>query len=525
MEKLVALCKRRGFIFPSSEIYGGIGGFWDYGPLGVELKRNLKQAWWEDVVRKRDDIVGLDAAIIMNPKVWEASGHVGGFNDPMQMCRRCKKLFRADQVWDMLKDSPWVQSFAEAFRLSRWDEDLLVFNSVQAMKWAQRKGKKLAPGLALVRNPTVTMSWLSEDLENDPEKQLDIPTILQYIATEQKGQTGLVTPCPQCGGDLTEPRQFNLMFKSHAGASEDSASLVYLRPETAQGIFVNYKNVMDTTRLKLPFGIAQIGKAFRNEINPRNYTFRSREFEQMEIEFFCHPDEADRWYEYWRDARFQWYVGHGLTSSKLRLRDHEADELAHYAKACADIEYEFPFGVSELEGVANRTDFDLKQHQEFSGRDLTYFDDATKERFIPYVIEPSGGVDRAALAFLCEAYSEDEAPDDKGKMQKRTVMKLHPRLAPTKVAVFPLVKKEGMPEIATKIHQACREVGLASFYDEKGAVGRRYRRQDEAGTPFCVTVDGQTLEDGTVTVRDRDSLAQERIAAEAVPDYVRQRVG
>jgi len=315
------------------------------------------------------------------------------------------------------------------------------------------------------------------------------------------------------------------MFRTFVGALEGDDSVAYLRPETAQGIFANYKNVLDTSRIKLPFGIAQIGKAFRNEINPRNYTFRSREFEQMEIEFFCRPNEADQWYAYWRDARFQWYVELGLTSSKLRLRDHEPDELAHYARSCADIEYEFPFGVAELEGVANRTDFDLTQHQQFSGRDLTYFDDETKERFIPYVIEPSGGVDRTVLALLTEAYCQDEAPDEKGKMQKRTVMKFHPRVAPIKVAVFPLVKKEGMPEIAQKIHAACREAGLASFYDEKGAVGRRYRRQDEAGTPFCVTVDGQTLKDNTVTIRDRDSLEQVRIGVDEVVAYVRQRIG
>ena len=329
--------------------------------------------------------------------------------------------------------------------------------------------------------------------------------------------------CPQCGGELTEARQFNLMFKTHTGAMEDSASLTYLRPETAQGIFANYMNVLDTSRVKVPFGIAQLGKAFRNEINPRNYTFRSREFEQMEIEFFCHPNDADTWYTYWRDSRFQWYVDHGLKSDRLRLRDHEEDELAHYAVSCADIEYAFPFGASELEGIANRTDFDLKQHQEASGRDMTYFDDQTKERFIPHVIEPSGGVDRAALAFLCEAYNEDEAPDEKGKMQKRTVLRFHPRFAPIKVAVFPLVRKDGMPEKAREIYMACREQ-VTAFYDEKGAVGRRYRRQDEAGTPFCVTVDGQTAEDGTVTIRDRDTMVQERIPADDVPAYVRERL-
>ena len=525
MDKLVALCKRRGFIFQGSEIYGGINGFWDYGPLGVELKRNVKAAWWEDVVRKRDDMVGLDAAIIMNPRVWEASGHVGGFSDPMVDCKACKARFRADKLFTVRffggDGRPLHAEGAEADNA----EQAIAAAAAKAPSNARRKLKG-----------EYTTRVYAPGAEPTPEDK---------------------SICPACGelDQLTSGRNFNLMFKTSVGALEDSSSVAYLRPETAQGIFVNYKNVLDTSRMKLPFGIAQIGKAFRNEINPRNYTFRSREFEQMEIEFFCHPDEAAKWYEYWREARFQWYVDHGLTSSKLRLRDHDQDELAHYAASCADIEYEFPFGVNELEGVANRTDFDLTQHQESSGRDLTYFDDdawdrdkdkfsadnfdgdkkASKAaaaeakrglpyRFTPYVIEPSGGVTRAVLAFLCEAYTEDEAPDDKGQMQSRTVMKLHPRLAPTKLAIFPLVKKEGMPEVARKIHEAARDSGLACFYDEKGAVGRRYRRQDEAGTPFCVTVDGQTLEDQTVTVRDRDSLRQERIDASRVTEYVRERL-
>jgi glycyl-tRNA synthetase len=520
MDKLVALCKRRGFIFQSSEIYGGIGGFWDYGPLGVELKRNVKAAWWEDIVRKRDDIVGLDCSIIMNPRVWQASGHLAGFHDPMVTCKECKRHMRGDQlgmciiceapsipdedfasqaqVLDTLNVSPTVEGFMVS--------DGATVEDIQAAlrrRLGSKRTKVLRRGAALFAQDGNRSYFLE----------------LGYNAD----WTRLNTPdarCPHCGGELTEPRQFNLMFKSHAGAMEDSASVVYLRPETAQGIFCNYKNVLDTSRMKLPFGIAQIGKAFRNEINPRNYTFRSREFEQMEIEFFCHPRQADEWYTYWRDARFQWYVDHGLTSSKLRLRDHEEDELAHYAKACADVEYEFPFGVSELEGIANRTDFDLSEHQKHSGRDMTYFDDQTKERFIPYVIEPSGGIDRTVLAFLCEAYAEDEAPDEKGNPQKRTVMRFHPRMAPVKVAVFPLVKREAMPDIARKIYEDARSSHLAAFYDEKGAIGRRYRRQDEAGTPFCVTVDGRTLEDQTVTIRDRDSLAQERIAADKVVPYV-----
>jgi len=478
MERIVALAKRRGFIFPGSEIYGGLNGFWDYGPLGVELKRNIKDAWWHDCVTTRDDVVGLDAAIIMNPKVWEASGHVSGFTDPMVDCKACKARFRQDEHGELVR------------RLHK---------AVDAI------GPNMPPK------------------EAAGKYQIEGAYFVRAIKTGEAIAKDMYYICRACGGELTEPRQFNLMFRTHVGAMEDSTSQAYLRPETAQGIFVNYKNVLDTSRMKLPFGIAQIGKAFRNEINPRNYTFRSREFEQMEIEFFCRPEEADKWYATWRQARFDWYIGLGLKSDRLRLRDHEKDELAHYAKACADIEYAFPFGTSELEGVANRTDFDLKQHQEFSGRDMTYFDDETKERFLPYVIEPSGGVDRALLAFLCEAYDEDEAPDENGKAQKRTVLRFHPRLAPIKVAVFPLVKKDGMPEKARAIYEACRK-NLSAFYDEKGAVGRRYRRQDEAGTPFCVTVDGQTMEDGTVTIRDRDSMKQERIPADGVLAYVRERL-
>jgi len=494
MDKLVALCKRRGFIFQSSEIYGGIGGFWDYGPLGVELKRNIKAAWWEDTVRRRDDIVGLDASIIMNPRVWEASGHVGGFSDPMVDCTECKARFRADRVFMVSAVAGEAEVLAGAVEAETEDMAREAIAAGASSKIRRRLGQKADE-----------ITWTMFRADQAPD-----------------GATG---KCPSCAGELTPPRQFNLMFETHVGAMQDSTSVAYLRPETAQGIFADYKSVLDSSRLKVPFGIAQIGKAFRNEINPRNYTFRSREFEQMEIEFFCHPSEADRWYEHWRDTRFQWYLDHGLTSSKLRLRDHEEDELAHYAASCADVEYEFPFGISELEGIANRTDYDLSKHQEYSGKDLQYFDDESKERFIPYVIEPSGGVDRATLAFLCEAYTEDEAPDEKGQMQTRVVMKLHPRFAPIKVAVFPLVKKEGMPEVARGIYEQVRDAGLAAFYDEKGAVGRRYRRQDEAGTPFCVTVDGQTLEDQTVTIRDRDTLDQSRIKTDEVLAFVREKLG
>jgi glycyl-tRNA synthetase len=494
MEKLVALCKRRGFIFQSSEIYGGINGFWDYGPLGVELKRNIKEAWWQDTVTKRDDIVGLDCSIIMNPKVWEASGHIVNFNDPLVDCKSCKARFRADKVFAVTaKDG----------------ENVLLQVGAEAETDEQAKAAAIAG----------TNSKTRRRVEDHADR------IAWEIWRADKAPAGASNLCPLCGGALTDARKFNMMFKTFVGAMEDSSSVAYLRPETAQGIFANYKNVLDSTRIRPPFGIAQIGKSFRNEINPRNFTFRSREFEQMEIEFFCHPSEADKWYAYWRDERYNWYIGLGLTSSKLRLRPHEKTELAHYAKACADVEYQFPFGVSELEGVANRTDFDLTQHQKFSGKDMAYFDDETKQRYIPHVIEPSGGCDRATLAFLCEAYTEDTAPDENGNPQARTVMKFHPRLAPVKVAVFPLVKKEGMPETATKIHQACKRAGLASFYDEKGAVGRRYRRQDEAGTPFCATVDGQTALDQTLTIRDRDTLKQERISTDKVVAYVREKLG
>ncbi len=526
MDKLTALCKRRGFIFQTSEIYGGLNGFWDYGPLGVELKRNIKDAWWHDLVTSRDDIVGLDSAIIMNPRVWEASGHVSGFTDPMLDCTRCKARFRADQLdYFLLVPHPGIpESFSaverKALELSAEANDGILTedgspDDVLQSIVRRRLGSK--------RAQVVTV----------PAKQGESGTYrfvtdgkIQYFLCPYNCEIDPKSPdhkCPKCGGDITEPRKFNLMLQTHIGAMEDSASLAYLRPETAQGIFANFRNVVDTTRIKLPFGIAQIGKAFRNEINPRNSTFRSREFEQMEIEFFCHPSEAAKWYEYWRDARYQWYLGLGLTRDKLHLRDHTPDELAHYARACADIEYDFPFGLSELEGIANRTDYDLTQHQNTSGKDLRYFDDQARERFIPYVIEPSAGVDRTALALLCQAYTEDTAPDDKGVAKARTVMRFHPRIAPTKVAVFPLVKRDTMPDIATAIYQDLRH-RFCAFYDEKGAIGRRYRRQDEAGTPFCVTVDGQTLEDATVTVRDRDTLRQERIDKSRVLEYLQARL-
>ncbi len=464
MEKIVSLCKRRGFIFQSSEIYGGLNGLWDYGPLGVELKRNLKNYWWRVTVHERDNVVGMDGSILTAPAVLKASGHVEGFSDPMIDCRSCKARLRADQI-------------------------------------INKKGEK---------------------------------------------------QCPVCGGkDLTEPRAFNLMFKTRVGpvdprwsgtaifpvsqpstmtagttivpasgpvvSADDETAIAYLRPETAQSIFVQFKNILDVSRKKLPFGIAQIGKAFRNEINPRNFTFRSREFEQMELEYFCRAEEGMQWLDYWKDERLKFYENIGIPRTKLHARKVPDEERAFYSKGTYDIEYDFPFGCQELEGVAYRTDYDLSQHQKASGKSLEYFDEETKQRFVPHVVEPSAGVDRTVLALICEAYSEDEAPDEKGKMETRVVLRFHPRVAPIKCAVFPLLKnKEPLVAKAKEIVDLLRP-HMFVFYDESGAIGRRYRRQDEIGTPFGVTVDFETLGEkdaalrDTVTLRDRDSMKQERV--------------
>jgi glycyl-tRNA synthetase len=512
MDKLVSLCKRRGFIFPSSEIYGGLNGCWDYGPLGVELKRNVKQAWWDDMVAHHDEtlpqesapsgfaMVGIDSALLMNPKVWEASGHVGGFSDPMVDCRETRSRYRADQL------VVFALRFDGKNGGSVIADDILFASPGEAGKSSD------AELLGVHRKRVAAVSKTNN---------ADRPSGIQIIANALEDETlrgKTLAPNASEPGTLTAPRAFNLMFKTHVGALEDHSSVAYLRPETAQGIFVNFKNVIDTARVKLPFGIAQIGKAFRNEINPRNFTFRSREFEQMEIEFFCRPDEAEQWYRYWRDRRFDWYQGLGIGPERLQLREHDDSELAHYAASCADVEYDFPFGVSELEGIANRTDFDLGQHMRASGKDLQYFDDQEpdpdKRRFLPYVIEPSAGADRATLAFLCDAYAEDEVGGE-----KRTLLRLHPRLAPIKAAVFPLVKKDGMPAQAMAIYRDLRKRFNVS-YDEKGAIGRRYRRHDEAGTPFCVTVDGETPTDGTVTIRERDSTDQTRVPIPEVGPYL-----
>ena len=449
MDDLVALCKRRGFIFPASEIYGGINGFWDYGPLGTELKNNLRDAWWHDMVRcppigpdnQPLSIVGLDSSIIQNPKVWEASGHVGGFNDPMVDCKACKARFRADQLEEY--ECP--------------------------MKPSKRAG------------------------EHD-----------------------------KC--DLTEARQFNLMFKTSVGAVQDAGdedSVVYLRPETAQGIFLNYKNVLDTTRVKVPFGIAQIGKAFRNEVTPRNFIFRSREFEQMEMEWFCHESEAKQWYDFWVQTRLDWWASVGVVSDSLVRRDHDDDELAHYSTACADVEYRYPFtapGFGELEGIAHRGNYDLTKHMEHSKAKLEYFDQERNERYVPHVIEPAAGLSRGTLALLCEAYTPD--PDRPSKVY----MKFHPRMAPIKAAIFPLVAKEGMPEVAQKLYEQLRTT-YAVQLDVKQNIGKRYARMDEAGTPYCFTIDGETLQDQTVTVRERDTLTQERIGIDKVAGYLDDKIG
>ncbi len=527
MEKLVALCRRRGFIFQSSEIYGGISGFWDYGPLGVELKKNIKDAWWNDMVRNPlpgpngEDIsmVGVDCSIIMNPKVWEASGHLAGFADWMVDCKACRKRYRADKVFFRVyapePDKVAQGDFAGTLVLSFEADDRGEAERHIGQEFDRLVKKKKVPS-----NLKLAGLWDARELP-----------------------AGLKRPCPApgCDGELTEARQFNLMLETNAGALRDESSKTYLRPETAQGIFANFRNVLDSTRLKLPFGIAQVGKAFRNEINPRNYTFRSREFEQMEIEFFCHPDESMKWYQYWRDVRIRWYTQLGIKSERLRPREQAKDELAHYSIGTTDIEYIFPFAeeAQELEGVAHRGDYDLKQHAKFSGKDLSYFDEQLWERdkskypdpkaaqeakgkepyrFYPHVIEPSAGADRFTLAVLCEAYAEDEIGGE-----PRTVLRFHPRLAPVKAAILPLVNKEGMPE---KAHALYRELKATwnVFYDDKGAVGRRYRRQDEAGTPYCFTVDGQTLQDDTVTIRDRDTTQQTRIPIRSVAEELRKRL-
>ncbi|MCA8997048.1 MAG: glycine--tRNA ligase [Planctomycetaceae bacterium] len=551
MEKIVALCKRRGFVFQDSEIYGGQNGFWDYGPLGTELKRNVRNAWWEDMVSRHDPLdaptgapstyqmVGVETSIIMHPQVWKCSGHYDLFHDMMVDCKQCKARYRADHLQVRFGYTVSGQKPVVAFSFMDGSDET---------KWSTGKQAKLQ------KETTRRANDQSVPQESSPVSLPEYLHQIKELFQVSDVPDELLPSCPKssCGGQLTEPREFNLMFKTIIGALGTDDDAAFLRPETAQGIFVNFKNVIDSNRVKLPLGICQIGKSFRNEITPRNFTFRSREFEQMEIEFFCAPGDSQQWYQYWRDRRFAWYQNLGISQANLQLRDHHKEELAHYSIGTADIEYRFPFlaegEYGELEGVAHRGDFDLRSHMEGklttgpdgnlivetnehgqpkyrgSGKDLSYFDDQTRERFVPHVIEPSAGADRATLAFICEAYYEDEAPDDKGKMQTRTVMKFHPRLAPVKAAVFPLVKKDGQPEKAKEIYRELREAGLAVTYDEQAAIGKRYRRQDEAGTPWCITVDNDTLSDGTVTLRDRDSLEQVRLPSNEVTDEILRRM-
>lgn len=454
MEKIVSLAKSRGFIFPGSEIYGGLANTWDYGPLGVELKNNVKKAWWKKFIQQNPYNVGLDAAILMNPKTWEASGHIGGFSDPLMDCKKCRSRFRADKL-------------IEDYMHSQNEETIVDGCSNQQMK--------------------------------------------SYI--DEKGIT-----CPECGEkDFTDIRQFNLMFKTFQGVTEDSSTEIFLRPETAQGIFINFKNVLRTSRKKVPFGIGQIGKSFRNEITPGNFTFRTREFEQMELEFFCKPGEDLEWFNYWKEFCKNWLLNLNLTEENLRIRDHAQEELSHYSKATTDFEYRFPFGWGELWGIADRTDFDLKQHSQYSGEDFTYQDPITNEKYVPYCIEPSVGVDRVALAFLVDAYDE-EVVDEK---DTRVVLRLHPALAPFKAAVLPLTKK--LRDQALELYEKLSESYMVD-YDEAGSIGKRYRRHDEIGTPFCITFDYDSLEDHCVTIRHRDSMEQERILISELETYLNEKL-
>jgi len=594
MEKIVSLCKRRGFIYPSSEVYGGINGFWDYGPLGAELKRNVKDLWWRSMVHYRDDVVGLEATIIMHPLIWKASGHLDTFSDPMSTCRQCKKLVRSDQAREMVEDADWFQKLQEFYTSTAENRSASV--TVEALDKLIQSLRKKAPNLALARARDVVSERLIASASGDGAEWSSETQFLRCVSTENPATGYTHFPCPHCGGELTDPRPFNLMFKSHYGPVESDDNVCYLRPETAQAIFVQFKNVFETSRQKMPFGIAQVGKAFRNEVTPRNFTFRSREFEQMELEFFIKPDEAiealvgklataadgtwqgtpapdwgwEVWHKYWVEQRVRFYESIGLAREDFVEYWQKPDELAHYARATVDILFRFPFGVQELEGIAARGDFDLTQHQKFSGKSTEVFDEElraawsklddttrhsikvkyessvrdslrkkglpeseavaqagelstayieklSKGYYVPHVIEPSAGADRLILALLCKAYHEVVSIDEKGKSETRVVLKFHPRVAPIKVGIFPLLKNK--PELVAKA-LAVRDLlrpHMTVFYDESGAIGRRYARQDEAGTPFGVTIDFDTLGEkpelvDTVTLRHRDDGRQERLA-------------
>ncbi len=492
MNALIALCKRRGFIFPSSEIYGGFNGFFDYGPLGSELKKNLKDAWWQDMVHRRDDIVGLDSSIIMHPDIWRASGHVDGFCDPLVDCRESKMRYRADQLF---------------FAAVIIDGETKGYVSVLESGTMQEEADKMA-----------------QDLKRKGALQGTLEPVVLKPYTEATAEQYALIPSPATGkpGSLTAPREFNLMFQTHVGALSDASSVAYLRPETAQGIFQNFKNVVDTGRVKVPFGIAQIGKAFRNEITPRNFIFRSREFEQMEMEYFISPDEElwSKVHADWIEWCKNWLLSIGIPAELLGEDVHPQDKLAHYSRACTDITFHFPFGEQELWGIAARGNFDLTQHQTHSGKSMEYFDEASRERYIPHVIEPALGVDRLVLAILSAAYAEDDIDGE-----KRTVLRFHPRVAPIKAAVFPLVKNK--PELVEKAQSLYRRLQRRwnVFYDASGAIGRRYRRMDEIGTPFGITVDFDSLEDGTVTLRERDSTKQIRISEDDLMAHIENAVG
>ena len=474
LEILTSLSKQRGFIFQSSEIYGGLGSTWDYGPLGVELKRNLKNEWWQFMVTSRNNIVGMDAAILMHPDVWKASGHVENFHDPLIDNKISKKRYRVDHL---LEDQ------------------------------SEKVIEKLSKALSINSNDDLITKIVLKLIDN----QNDSGNIMK--------ESAVIDPQTKEIGDWTNVRQFNLMFKTNIGPVDDSSSIAYLRPETAQGIFVNFQNVQSTSRQKIPFGIAQIGKAFRNEITTGNFIFRTREFEQMEMEFFCKINDTKKWLEYWCEQRMNWFKSLGINSDKLRLRAHGEDELAHYSSACYDIEYKFDFGWSELEGIADRGTFDLDQHINASNKKLTYFDQINNEHFVPAVVESSAGVDRALLTILADAFTQEDVNGE-----SRTVLKLSPKIAPIKVAVFPLMNKNDMPEISQKIVDNIQSAGIASFFDAGGSIGKRYRRQDEAGTPFGITVDHDTLEDNTVTLRDRDTMEQERVPINQLIEILKKKL-
>ena len=526
MEKIVSLAKRRGFVYQSSEIYGGLNGCWDFGPMGVEMLNNLKQQWWKSMTY-RENVEGIDASILMHPRVWEASGHVENFTDPMVDCKQCKARYRLDILVEGFSEKSLrkaIESYREGLDkgLNQKSIELLreeseaekkALSDFQYNSIDDRVDSKIKQDRSLVDLLFKTKERSTEDLLNFVQGRAAV-----FISE------GLFV-CPNCGnkGTFTEARKFNLMFKTFVGPMEDSSAVVYMRPETAQGIFVNFLNVQSASRQKVPFGIAQIGKAFRNEINTKNFLFRTREFEQMEMQFFVKPGTDDHWFEYWRSERMKWFTDLGMTKEKLQWRQHPKDKLAHYAKDAYDIEFQFPFGWGEIEGVHNRTDYDLSRHEEYSTKSLKYFDDESKEKYTPFVIETSAGATRSFMAFLVDAYREEEAPTGEGGSELRTVLKLHPKIAPNKVAIFPLVNRDSMPEIARKIEQELRP-HFRVFYDESGAVGRRYRRQDEIGTPFCITVDSQTLQDQSVTVRDRDSMQQERISTGKLRDYLLQKL-